>query len=102
MIRKTLIALTLSAALGACGGKDSGETTDANAGARGEVLGGSISDGMIPLDELKSRAAPMKATPASASTGSAVAPAEEAAGEDAPSEAEAPPAEDTAPELPEN
>lgn len=48
------MALALPVALlAACGGQDSGEADDRT--ASGEVLEGTISDAMIPLDQLKSQ-----------------------------------------------
>ena len=104
MIRKLLIATTLTATLCACGGKSNeGDSASEGGGARGEVLGGTISDDMIPLDQLKSRSAPQNASPTASTTGGS-----EAAPAAAPAEAADPAAEpastadDTDPELPED
>lgn len=102
MIRQTFILLSLSAALSACGKQEAGGgPAGDDARARGEVLGGTISDEMIPLDQLKSRAAPMRASPKPGGTDAA---AEPEAGAEAEATAEQPEAEteDSAPELPEN
>ena len=66
-----LLALApLSLALAACGDDavpDEAATSDADATARGEVLGGEISDEMLPLDQLRSQS---PAAPRANSTGS--------------------------------
>lgn len=103
MIRKQIFAIGLVAGLGACGGDTApSEVAGEDASARGEVLGGTISDSMIPLDEVKSRAPALKASPAARSSGddssSSAEPAETGESE----QAAAPAAEDTAPELPED
>lgn len=57
----------------ACGGEAPAEETEAEAGrdAQGEVLGGTISDDMIPLDRLRSQSPPMREVPSPAATGGA-------------------------------
>ncbi|MBX7483859.1 hypothetical protein [Qipengyuania qiaonensis] len=51
--------------LSACGGDAPPEETEAEAGrgARGEVIGGTISDDMIPLDQLRSQSPPVRVAP---------------------------------------
>ncbi|MEZ5680421.1 MAG: hypothetical protein R3E14_03905 [Erythrobacter sp.] len=102
MIRKLFLATTLPLALAACGGAsvDAGETGE-NADARGEVLGGTISDSMIPLDELKSHSPPLKASPVARSTSGGAESASGAEEAEEPAAEESPAAEDTTPELPE-
>ncbi|WP_144096654.1 hypothetical protein [Croceicoccus sediminis] len=51
---RTLVAIGLATALAACG-SDSAAPVDDNREAGGEVLQGTITDDMIPLDQLKSR-----------------------------------------------
>lgn len=65
--RAALAALSL-VALAAC---EQSAETDVPAGKRaaGEVLGGSISDAMIPLDELRSQSPPMRVVPAERADG---------------------------------
>ena len=103
MIRKLLCPAALALALAACGGNSAGGGDPGDdASARGEVLGGTISDSMIPLDELKSRSPPLKPTPSA--QGSASADPAEPEATDAEGE-QAPPAtatDDTTPELPED
>lgn len=94
--RSAAVLLAAGAALlSACGDDaptpESGE--DAERNAQGEVLGGTISDDMLPLDRLRSQSPPLREAPATASG----APAPEAtdaaaAGDeaDAAPEAEAP------------
>ncbi|WP_305098046.1 hypothetical protein [Croceibacterium aestuarii] len=77
--RHLAIAATLCAALAACGDKQK-QTTEGD--ASGEVLEGTISDDMLPLERLQSR--PPLVEPTAASSGSpaaaaSVAPAEEPA-----------------------
>lgn len=81
---KTLPLLTLSCLfLAACGGD--GPRGDDGRTASGEILEGSISDAMIPLDQLKSQAplAKPEVKPAAGDAGAeaADAPAEAASGD---------------------
>lgn len=72
MIRTCLTTAALALLLSACGDKSgtaSGE--DDQRKARGEVLGGSISDSMIPLDTLESRSPPLKIEPSPVASGEA-------------------------------
>jgi len=72
MIRTCLTAAALALLLTA-----SGDQSDKPAGegdqrkARGEVLGGSISDSMIPLDTIESRSPSLKIAPSPAASGAA-------------------------------
>lgn len=59
---------------------------DANATASGEVLPGSISDAMIPLDSVRSEAPLMEATPAPDEGQAGPAAGESAAGDSTPEE----------------
>ena len=100
---KTFSACSLSLALllVACGSEPDvpRETGDA-AEAEGEVLGGSISDEMIPLGALKSQSPPLKEAP-KASGGSETSGDTDESAETAEEQAEAAdaaPAEDTAEE----
>jgi len=95
-IRLTLaFAAPLLLALSACG--DEGDLAVENDGreASGEVLEGSISDAMLPLDQVRSQA-PLAAPEETAAPASGSAPA--AAGDDAPAEAAEPAAEPVAAE----
>ena len=49
----------------ACGGDTPPEETEAEAerNAKGEVIGGTISDAMIPLDQLRSQSPPVREAP---------------------------------------
>ncbi|MDG5749216.1 hypothetical protein P8Q88_13625 [Qipengyuania sp. XHP0207] len=61
MIRSLTLAVPLAFALVACGdetAEPAGQGDDR--GARGEVLGGTISDDMIPLDQLQSQSPPLR------------------------------------------
>ena len=97
MKHKTIAAAALVALLAAC---DSG-TDGANDGrtAEGEVLGGTISDEMLPFDTVKSQSPPLRTEPAgdaeATDTGEgeeSEAPAEPPTDETAADEAEAEPA----------
>lgn len=61
MIRFSILAAA-TLALTACGSDPEPVATEENetGGARGEVLGGSISDDMLPLDTLTSRSPPLR------------------------------------------
>lgn len=59
MICRPILVLVPLAMLAACGGDDVEKGGDSRTAA-GEVLEGSISDGMIPLDAIKSQAPLMK------------------------------------------
>lgn len=82
------ITLASALALAACG-SSGGDQAAGGAGARGELKGGTVTDDMLPLDQLKSKSPPLKPSPAATGTsaGSGEADAasenEESAGEDA-------------------
>lgn len=61
MIRFSILAAA-TLALTACGSDPEPVATEKNetGGARGEVLGGSISDDMLPLDTVTSRSPPLR------------------------------------------
>lgn len=85
-------ALPALALLAACGG-DATPASDAGEGAaaEGEVLGGTISDEMIPYDSLKSTSPPKAPEPGEAgATGTPATPASETAPAAEASDAEAP------------
>lgn len=96
MIARTTLGLALGAAmLSACGSETPPEETTAEAdrSAKGEVLGGTISDDMLPLDRLRSQAPSISESPTAPSTGVTdedAAPEQEEAAEPAPSSEPAP------------
>lgn len=71
-MRNTLIltAASLALALSACDGGSTEPSGDERGSAAGEVLGGTVSDAMIPLDELRSTS-PIEATAPSTGPGQA-------------------------------
>jgi hypothetical protein len=82
----------------ACGGDAPPEETEAEAerNAKGEVVGGTISDAMIPLDQLRSQSPPMREAPSRPTATAAPveeAPVEVEPVETAPQPAPEPPAE---------
>lgn len=100
MTFRTAILLTAGVALlSACGNDTPAEETAAEAGrnAQGEVLGGTISDDMLPLDRLRSQAPSIREEPASQSGAPAASEDEadsgEGDGEAAPAETAEPAAE---------
>lgn len=105
MIRPTVAMLAVTIALGACGAEPAAEEADTGVGAKGQVEGGTISDAMIPLDELKSRPPAFRPAPSPAATGEAgeLGPAEAGDEGTAPADddAGAPAPDDSEPELPE-
>jgi hypothetical protein len=89
-------------ALAACDSSDPEQASAAGGRAEGEVLGGTISDEMIPLDQLRSQSPPLRAAPtgvatAGADTSASASEADEPAvapeAEDAPEPADDEPAE---------
>lgn len=104
---KLFAVLPAAMLLAACNGEQSPEAQpSADAMAEGEVLGGTVSDGMLPLDTLKSQSPPLKTAPeegGGSADRSDPAPAtreeqasepEPAAEEEAPAEEEETPAEE--------
>lgn len=85
---RVLIALGMALALAGCGGSDGKRDESDNRAAEGEVLGGTISDDMLPLEAVQSQSPTLKAAPsaivadedgtdAAESTGEETAPAPE-------------------------
>ncbi|WP_341711015.1 hypothetical protein [Erythrobacter sp.] len=69
MIRPCLTIAGLALFLSACGDQTASDSSQVDERkARGEVLGGSISDSMIPLDTLESKSPPLKIEPRSAAS----------------------------------
>lgn len=58
------ILLGLALALAACGDKPAQRDGADNRAAEGEVLGGTISDDMLPLEQVQSQSPAMKVAPA--------------------------------------
>ncbi len=88
--------------LAACGG-DADETANERKTAAGEVLGGTISDAMLPLDTVQSQSQPLREKASNnAATGESRDPAE-AAGSTAAATPEAPaePSASPTPDTPE-
>ncbi|WP_209346876.1 hypothetical protein [Pontixanthobacter sp. CEM42] len=103
MIRYAICLLVVPL-LSACGDDPAPVTTDDDArSAEGDVLEGSISDAMIPLDELQSTspAARETSTPSGSSAAAPAVPAaeEEAEPEPVPAEPAVEPASEPAPEA---
>ncbi|ANY19485.1 hypothetical protein A6F68_00960 [Tsuneonella dongtanensis] len=76
MSKARFLALPLALALAACGGGGGGAEAERKTAA-GEVLGGSISDDMLPLDTVTSQSPPLRETsdaPTAASSRSTDAP----------------------------
>jgi hypothetical protein len=95
MINKQFFALLAVPllALAACGGEaEAPVESDDSATATGDVLGGSISDAMLPLDEVRSQSpsAPRRVTTPSGPSGEEAAPASETPEAEAASAAPAP------------
>ncbi|WP_421990131.1 hypothetical protein [Qipengyuania sp.] len=69
MSRPTAVLLAGALLLSACGGDRPAEESAAEAerGAKGEVIGGTISDEMIPLDRLRSQSPPVRQEQSSSS-----------------------------------
>ena len=60
-MKRVLVYTTACFALAGCGENSAPDTTQADdATARGEVLGGTISDEMLPLDTLRSQSPPLQ------------------------------------------
>ncbi|WP_435198775.1 hypothetical protein [Qipengyuania sp. 902] len=103
MTRGFPLALVCALGLAACGDDAAEAPAEGDErGARGEVLGGTISDDMIPLDQLQSQSAPQNPGPDSgdgSDAGGSQEPATEAPSESA-AEAEAPAAPEESEEEP--
>ena len=93
MMRKTIAMAAAVALLGAC---DSGADAPADeSAAEGEVLGGTISDDMLPLDTVTSQSPPLRAAPESGEGGaSEPVAADDGATEEAAADASEEPAEE--------
>ncbi|WP_435418485.1 hypothetical protein WAB17_02610 [Parerythrobacter aurantius] len=65
----TPIALSSALALAACGSSGDDQAAGGS-GAQGDLKGGTVTDDMLPLDQLKSKSPPMKPSPAATSTSS--------------------------------
>ena len=94
---RSLTAFVLLASLAACGDDPVPEQqADDERSARGEVLGGTISDDMIPLDQRRSQSPPLRSDESGDSDESGTADPSDASSEELPA-AEAPtePAEET-------
>ena len=79
MIARATVPLLAALLLAACGGgSDTAPAEDGTGGAAGEVLGGTISDEMLPLDTVRTQA-PLRPPPPSEEGASAEEGAEEAA-----------------------
>lgn len=63
MTLRPLLTIASLLALAACTGGNSPREEGGEGEAEGEVLGGSISDEMLPLDSLQSQSPPLKASP---------------------------------------
>lgn len=93
MIRHAAFGLVASWLLVACQDEVPAETTDdAERTAAGEVLGGTISDDMLPLDRLRSRSPAMRESDDTDGSGSAPAATASGAADNSPAEAEEAPA----------
>jgi len=66
-MRRTIAAAALILALAACDSGTDGDTT--GSGADGEVLGGTISDEMLPLDTVRSQSPPLRTEPSGEGAG---------------------------------
>ncbi len=83
MMRSFIVFVPVAALLlSACEGEPAAPVADGNGTAEGEVLGGTISDEMIPLEQLRSQAplAPREPSAAGAGGSAASAPANAEAG----------------------
>lgn len=65
---RIVISLGLALALAACGGSDGKRDGSDERAAEGEVLGGTISDDMLPLESVQSQSPPMKVEPVAATS----------------------------------
>lgn len=90
MLPTRLTALALLALLAACGEK--ADTGPERKTAAGEVLGGSISDAMLPLDTVQSQSPPLRESVGANDDESGAETTDDAAGADNAEPAAAPPA----------
>jgi hypothetical protein len=76
MMRPFILVVPAAALLlSACEGEPAGPVVDGNGTAEGEVLGGTISDDMIPLEQLRSQAPLAPRTPSATGASGAAATA---------------------------
>ena len=85
-----MAVFALAFVVAACNGGDPAQTAPDDTRAEGEVLGGTIDDGMIPLDQLRSQSPPRRPVPTAAPTGGAASPAAEDPGNEEPGDGSAP------------
>jgi hypothetical protein len=64
-VKRLAVVLPVVLALGGCG-SDPAPGTDGGGTASGEVLEGSISDAMLPVDTVQSQSPPLEKTPSDA------------------------------------
>lgn len=88
---KIVFPLALAMVLAACDGFADRRGSSDDRAAEGEVLGGTISDGMLPLESVESQSPPLKVAPTSPTADDAEVD-EEAGGEGEAALAPAPPA----------
>ncbi len=99
MIRISALA-ALCVVLAACGDDPApGEQEDASRDARGEVLGGTISDDMLPLDTVRSQSPPLVKAEEGGEDSSGVDSTDEPAAEDPPTDESAAQEEPEEPEA---
>lgn len=90
MIRLSTLA-GMCLALAACGGgNEAAEQADDDRNARGEVLGGSISDDMLPLDTIRSQSPPLEVNRSVEDDDSGAAPSADEPSTDEPENSDAP------------
>lgn len=87
MVSTVGLAAALAGSLAACGSGDAPATAD-GADAQGDIRGGTISDAMLPLDQLKSESPPMRPAPGESGEAAAAGDDEATEGEAEASEAE--------------
>ncbi|TNE34424.1 MAG: hypothetical protein EP350_02010, partial [Alphaproteobacteria bacterium] len=89
MTLRQLLTIASLFALTACTGSNAPREEGGAGEAEGEVLGGSISDEMLPLDALKSQSPPLKASPSAAGDEEVAEEGEESQGDEAGADAPA-------------
>lgn len=77
-MKRRLLVLSMVSLLAACGGAEDAPTGGENAPVQGEVPEGSISDAMIPVDQIRSQSP--RAAPLPGESGSSPSPAAAAVG----------------------